>query len=133
MALEVKPSELLFDSVDVPSDVEIMLKNTYNNAVAYRFRLQSNAVVIENAKGIVEKDQTKTFNVSYDPEKNLSKSILMNAQLKYSELQDGKEGKEHTVLIPIRFVLDANDEDDMFESPQMPKWWEKKPKYCRKI
>lgn len=133
MALEVKPNEIVFGSVEDYGKVEITLTNTYSNAVTYRFRLQSDSVLFENAKDTVEKGQSKILKVTYNPEKNKSKAVIMNVQLKYSELQNGKEGKEHAMLIPIRFSLDAKEEDhsfitqDVSEPPREPGGWWKIP------
>ncbi|XP_045165332.1 uncharacterized protein LOC123529174 [Mercenaria mercenaria] len=134
MALEVSPSQLQFESVEEPSQIELTLNNGCSNAVTYRFRLQSKAIIINHPKGTLEKQQAKTILVDYDPNLNTSKDILLSMQLKSSEVQDGKPGKEHTKLIPISFLAEKDMEDEMFKSPMSSevkqqrtdgRWWKK--------
>lgn len=133
MVLEIEPREITFDSVKEVGQDELTLNNTCSNAVTYRFRLQSDCVLVENAKGQVEEGQTKTLKVYYDPAKNKPQRVVMRAQVKYSEINSSGPGEEQSLIIPIRFVNEGDMEDDLFKTPMnsevsRPKeerWWNK--------
>lgn len=131
MVLEITPSNVEFESVELASQVKLTLNNTSSEAVTYRFRLQSKAVKISDPKGSIDGGQNKIILVKYDPNLNPSKDILLSMQLKYTE--DKK--LEQTRLLPIHFIAEKDMEDDMFKSPMNSEtvsakkgdlWWKKK-------